>query len=170
MIKLLNDNEFDESFKLIKSVFEIHKNIPNQVFKKQFSSFMFEEFDWAMSADFWNSFLKPMGVISQDDRILMAVLDPDPLNYFYNEFGYYNFVKFPINISGNKYFEALEQGPKNSPADAMLFNSEVVVWVPLSAKWAIWGKRGSGVIKLAFSDEITKKEAADLIKSWEQNR
>ena len=109
VIKLLNDNEFNESFKLIKSVFEIYKNISNQVFKKQFSSFMFEEFDWAMSADFWNSFLKPMGVISQDDRILMAVLDPDPLNYFYNEFGYYNFVKFPINISGNKYFEILEQ-------------------------------------------------------------
>ena len=48
----------------------------------------------------------------------------------------------------------------------MLFNSEIIVWVPLSAKWAIWGERSSGVIKLAFSDETTKNKSVDLTKNW----
>ncbi len=103
---------------------------------------------------------------SQDTHVLVAVLDPNPINYFYPTFNYYNFIKFPINITGRNYWKALETGPKDSPADAILFNSEVVVWIPLSTMWAIWGERSYGICILAFASDRVRLSVSDITKTW----
>jgi hypothetical protein len=98
--------------------------------------------------------------------VLVAVLDPDPINYFYHWFGYYNWVKLPVSITGREYFEILDSGPEDSLADAMLINSETVIWMPMSKKWAIWGERSYGVCILAFADDKTKIALESIIKTW----
>jgi hypothetical protein len=159
-------NDFEKVWKLVNSTFKINQSLPNQVFNQDFYNFLFEEFDWAMTPEFWNSFIQPLTFASQDTQILVAIVNPDPINYFYRVFGYYNWFNVPINITGDDYWKILETGPKNSPADAMLFNSEIIVWLPLSAKWAIWGERSYGVCILAFSDDNTRIATTTFTKTW----
>jgi len=160
------EKDFKDAWTLLNNVFQIDQRMPNQVFKEPFGCFIFEEFDWAMSGEFWDLCLKSLGHIFHDSYILTTVLDPDPVNYFYHHFDYYNMVKLPIDISRSDYWNSLETGPKSSPADAMLFNSEIVVWMPMSKKWAIWGERSYGICILAFADENIRAAATPLIKTW----
>lgn len=120
-----------------------------------------------MSAKFWDSHIKPLMIASQDTHVLVAVLDPNPINYFYPTFGCYNFAKFPVSITGHDYWDTLQTDPKDSPADAMLFNSETVVWVPLSAKWAIWGERSFGTCVLAFENDQIRLATDNITKTLE---
>ena len=165
-ISIQKKNDFEKKLKLINSIFNINQNLPNQVFKKVFSDFVFEEFDWTMSTEFWDSCLKPLALSSQDSHILVAVLNPDPVNYFYQTFGYYNWLNIPTNTTGNDYWNALKTSPKDNPADSILFNSEIVAWIPTSGKWAIWGDRSYGICILAFADEQTQSSSISLTKTW----
>lgn len=157
---------FDSAWKLINNSFNTQEGFPKQVFNTKYSNFLFEEFDWAMTPEFWESAIKPLSIISQDTHVLVAVLDPDPVKYFYHTFCCYNFIKFPTNISGNDYWHSLKIGPKDSRADAMLFNSETVVWLPMSTKWAIWGERSYGTCVLAFENDNTKFSSDNITKTW----
>jgi hypothetical protein len=158
--------DFEQLWGLVNSIFKINQRLPDQVFNQNYSHFLFEEFDWAMSADFWDSCIRPLAALSQDTQILVAVLDPDPINYFYREFGYYGWRKVSVDIGGHNYFNLLGAGPASSPADAMLFDSESVVWVPMSKQWAIWGERSYGTCILAFADGNTKLAKTPLLKTW----
>ena len=166
IITIREKNDFERLLEVINSIFKINYRLPNQVFNSGYCNFLFEEFDWAMSADFWDSFLRPLALASQDNHILVAVLDPDPVSYFYRKFGYYGLRKLSVNITGNNYFKILGAGPEGSPADAMLFDSEIVVWMPMSKKWALWGERSYGICILAFADENIRAAATPLIKTW----
>jgi hypothetical protein len=118
----------------------IGKSLPERVFNESLSCFRFEEFDWAMSAEFWPS-VQRLCQRSGDASILIAVLEPDPLNYYRKEFGYFNWAELPIVASSDDYWTLIKHSPDESPADSLLANSEKVVWLPPSKKWAIWGER-----------------------------
>lgn len=142
--------EFDKLLRRVGSVFHVSERLPRQVFRGQFDNFRFAEFDWVMSADFWKSIQElPSG--SCDESILIGVLDPDPVEYFFKEFGAFNFLEISKNAPSDEYWRAIGSAPASSPADAMLFNSEVVVWLPSSLRWAIWGQRDMGVCVMAQS-------------------
>lgn len=137
----VDDHERFELLKLqVEECFWIERSLPNQVFKQGFASFRFEEFDWAMSADFWSA-LQALCQCSGDASLLIAVLEPDPLKYYRKEFGYFNWAELSVSASDTEYLELLNRFPDESPADSLLANSEKVVWLPRSGKWAIWGER-----------------------------
>lgn len=164
-----SSREYKDSLILLNKIFYIHEQLPNQVFMSAYSGFMFQDFDWTMTRYFWNFVLKPLGNMFEDDYILTTVLDPDPVNYFYHNFGYYNMFKFPLNTAGSDYWKSLESGPVGSPADAILYNSDIVVWAPASAKWAIWGQRSYEICILAFSDKESHKLASSQLQlNWKQ--
>lgn len=158
--------DFDVAWKLINQIFYIDQEMPNQVFKRPFSGFVFEEFDWTISGEFWDSFLKPLSIVLQDTSILTASLDPHPVDYFYPKFGYYNMIEFSTAGTESDYWDALETGPENYPVDAILYSAETMVWIPSSAKWAIWGDRGYEICVLAFADDSVKKAAKPLLQAW----
>ncbi|MGE3540687.1 MAG: hypothetical protein AB7N91_25015 [Candidatus Tectimicrobiota bacterium] len=155
---------FERSLSLLNIAFNPKKRIPEQVFRYPFAEFAFAEFDWVMSADFWKS-LKKSHLNIDEELLLVAVLEPDPCRYFYEVFGYYNFFKLSLNSSSDDYWAALQEGPENSPADAMLYNSEVIVWVPESLKWAIWGERSVGVCAIGF-DKLSIIDREALSREW----
>lgn len=131
----------------LSDVFRVRNRLPDQVFKATYRNYAFAEFDAAMSAEFW-PVIQELLRIANAESILIAVLEPDPETYFFKQFGGYNFVELDKRASPTDYWNALESGPDGSPADAILYNSEVVVWVPASNDWVIWGQRDCGVCVL----------------------
>ncbi|MBM7648083.1 hypothetical protein JOC78_001023 [Bacillus ectoiniformans] len=158
-------HEFEELEKLIKNVFLTERELPQQVFQEGFGHYMFEEFDWAMTGEFWDS-IKTLAKKTNDEFILAAVLEPNPIDYFFYEFGYYNWAKLPVSLSENEYSNILELGPEENSADAMLYNSDTVVWLSPSMKWAVWGERHYGICVLAFKDD-NDLALSSLLKSWQ---
>lgn len=165
-VKIIQEKkDFEESHRLINQVFRTERRIPDQVFNPSLSGFLFEEFDWAMSSEFWKT-IQQLAIASKDSYILTAVLEPSPTDYFFNEFGCYNWFKLPVGITADDYWSVLQSGPKGSPADALLYNSEIVVWVSPSMKWAIWGERSYGICVLAFANGVEKSNKASLLGAW----
>ena len=146
--------KFSKFWDRILKVFLSTSRLPNRVFREAYSGFSFADLDWAMSANFWESIREISD--NRGERVLVAVIDPDPVEYFYKEFGGFNFVELPVEASPDDYWVFLETGPEDSPADAALYNSEVVVWIPESLEWAIWGQRDLGICVLAFKRGLGK--------------
>ncbi|MCL1698806.1 hypothetical protein [Lysinibacillus sp. Bpr_S20] len=159
------EKEFDELKKLIYSTFHFGRTFPEQVFEEEYKHFKFEEFDWTMSDEFWTT-LKKLATKSKDDFVLVAVLEPNPEEYFYKEFQYYNWIKMPVWIDEDDYYDILEFGPKESPADAVLYNSSVMIWLSPSLEWAIWGEREFGVCVIAFNDTAVENKLIPDLITW----
>lgn len=160
-----NNEEFNELKEMVSATFNIESKLPNQVFCEKFGNFKFEEFDFAMSGEFWDT-LKKLAIQTNDDFVLAAVLEPSPVGYLYKEFNYYNWIKLPVGLSTDEYFEILELGPEESPADAVVYNSYTVVWLSPSMKWAIWGERDYGICVIGFNDTSHRNKLSPFLKSW----
>lgn len=158
-------DEFQEVHKFIDNVFNIESQLPEQVFSKNFSNYIFEEFDWTMCSEFWD-LMRVLAMKVNDSQIFSVVIDPDQVNYFYKEFNYFNCIKIPVNLEKHEYSKVLEIGPKESPADAILYNSNIVVWTSPSMKWGVWGQRNFGICILAFNKDIKKDDFMPFLKSW----
>ncbi|WP_135555444.1 hypothetical protein [Paenibacillus cymbidii] len=143
--------QFEEALQLVTKMFNYEQRLPNQVYKVPFEKTVVLDFDHAMSRDFWNE-LEGLIDLSGDPFAIMAVLDPHPVDYYYNEFSQYNWCILQEGTTADEYWNMLEQAPEESPADAISINSEVIVWLPSSMKWAIWGERSYGICVLGFDD------------------
>ncbi len=145
---------FEASKREVEKSILIDAKLPKQVFQQGFKYFAFEDFDWTLSSDFWPVITK-MAVKSNDASVLMAVLDPDPVNYYKKEFGYYNWAEIPLSISSDDYLDVINEHPLRSLADSARYNSERIVWLPRSAQWSICGHRSYGVCVLGSQDQVT---------------
>jgi hypothetical protein len=135
----------------VEKCFRLKEQLPSQVFQEGFIRFEFEEFDWAMSSEFWLS-IQDLSRFSGDESCLVAVLDPHPSDYYKKEFGFFNWANLPVSASPDEYWSLLNQHPDGSPADSLLANSEKIVWLPQSGKWAVWGVRSSEVCILGWRE------------------
>lgn len=160
-----DSKEFDDLKKMVLNVFNIESAFPEKVFSPTFGHFKFEEFDWTMTDEFWE-LIKKLAIQTNDEFVLAAVLRPSPEGYFYKEFKYYNWIKLPIHLSADSFYEILELGPEGSPADAVMYNSCTVVWLSPSMKWAIWGERNYGICVIGFRDRSQQTQRSPFLKSW----
>jgi hypothetical protein len=60
-------------------------------------------------------------------------------------------VGFPRTISGQQYQDALQSDPL-PPGDVLGLSASLVVLVPPSLRWIIWGERGPEIMALALAD------------------
>lgn len=146
-------NVFEEASHFVSKVFYDKQRLPNQVFRVPFQKTAVLDFDYAMSYHFWDE-LKRLIDTFGDSYVIMAVLDPHPVDYYYNEFSRYNWCTLNKGTTADEYWNMLNESPIDSPADSIVSNSEVVVWLSSSMKWAIWGERSYGICVAGFSDEI----------------
>lgn len=154
MSKVIFDtDEFLKASQLVSNVVYQEERLPNQVFKAEFRKRVFLEFASTLSGDFWCELERLMDRFD-DDFVILGVLDPHPVNYYYKEFARYNWCKLDKGTTYDEYWNALNQIPKDSPADTILFNSSVVVWLSSSMKWAIWGEYEYGICILSFNEEM----------------
>ena len=144
----LNDvDQFAHRKREVEAHFRVEQSLPEMVFREVPRCFKFQDFDWAISADFWPS-AQALCRSSADASLLIAVLEPDPIHYYKKEFGYYNWAELSASASSEDYWTMLSCFPSESRADSILANSEKVVWLPPSKKWAIWGERSCEVCVL----------------------
>lgn len=160
-----NSEEFTKLGNELDSIFNRKNQFPNQVFSDSYAGYKFEEFNYVLSDEVWNT-LQRLAIATNDDFVYVAVLDPSPDEYYYKEFGYYNWIKLPINLTADQYFNMLDFGPKESPVDAILFNSYTVVWFSPSLKWGIWGERNIEVCVIGFIDETVESKLTSILNTW----
>ena len=133
-----------ELLEQLRSAAFTDRRLPDLVLGAMYRHFRFIEFDSTSGGPFW-PVLKGLMCLSEDDHVNLVVLEPDPIKYFFAQFQSYGALRFDLSTSSDDYYEALSTGPTVSPADALLYNSEVVVWFPDSLKWIIWGERSVGL-------------------------
>ena len=148
------ESSFEQQRNGLQSIIDTRRRLPEVPFLQRWMVRGFDEFDWVMGANFW-PVAQELGRTAGDSEILIAVLDPDPVDYHKSTFGYYNWGALPIELSASSYWDFLKAAPASSPADSILLNSQVVaLWAP-SLKWAIWGERDSGLCVLASIPAMT---------------
>lgn len=158
--------DFERVWSLITNAIAAKRELPDQVFNQFFSGFALEEYDWAMSIDFWET-LQKLTLLAGDSEVYMAILNPDSPNYFLSRFGYYNIASLPMTMSKDDYWRFVDTNVYVSPYYySVLTNTEIVAWFPPSLKWFIFGERSYSVLILAFSDEETKKAAEPITNTW----
>lgn len=96
----------------------------------------------------------------------MAVLNPEPLNYYFKEFGYFNWCKIPVGLRQEQYEEILNLEPTGSPADSLQINSNLIVWASPTGKWAIWCDRGFETSVIGFHKGITDSTMPLVLPKW----
>ncbi|MDQ0161186.1 hypothetical protein [Aeribacillus alveayuensis] len=158
-------SEFIELKNNVNNNFKVKNSLPNKVFQEKYNYFLFEEFDWTMTDDFWKVIQK-ISVVTNDDYVITGVIDPDPEEFFYNEYNYYNWAKLPLNLTSEQYLSVLDLGPQKNPYDSIQYISETVFWLSSSNKWAIWGDRSYGVCVLGIQDINIIEKLLPILKTW----
>jgi hypothetical protein len=85
------------------------------------------------------------------DTVLLSVLDPDPLSYFYEHFQKINSVYFEASITEKDYRSLRSLSPGN-PADAIQYNTGIETYIPESLSWAMWGERSREIAVIGLDD------------------
>lgn len=85
------------------------------------------------------------------ETVLLSVLDPHPINYFYKNFNKIGAFYFKADISKDEYYAMRWRSPGNEP-DAIMFNTGIETHIPGSAIWAIWGERSPEIAVLGLDD------------------
>ncbi|MFX3617839.1 MAG: hypothetical protein ACE3JK_09940 [Sporolactobacillus sp.] len=149
----------------LNRILNLKANFPKFVFKRKYNYYSFNEFDRAISEDLWTD-IKRLSKMSEDFKVLLAVIDPDPEQYFKRYFGYYNWAEIPVDTSEDDYINLLFKEPPSSPADAIVFNSELIVWMPLSMQWAIFANRSYNLCVLATDCQPKLDASWGTLNSW----
>lgn len=142
------------------------KRLPEQVFKEGFSIFYFIEFDEIFTKLFFNKLIKFL-YLENESEFIMYVTDPNPETYFLNYFNQYPIVKFSDDNTDEEYLQILLEDPGNSPADAIIYNSNTIVFFSESSEWLIYGDREMEVGVIAFSQASV---ASNFVTSYGKER
>ncbi|TGM12892.1 hypothetical protein EHQ81_13500 [Leptospira selangorensis] len=169
---IYNREDFDSVWRLVNNAFFLSRRLPEMVFRKLFLYYTFLEFDVAFAKRGWSEMQKLSS--ENTENIILAVIEPDPVEYFRKEFGCYNIIKLSKNSSYKEYFSELVEEPQGSPADSIDTNSFIITLIPDSLEWAIWGDReceiliiGSDKPLINFNSELfylNIDEAIELMK------
>ena len=122
-----------------------HRVLPSQLFSLEFERFFFEEFDWAMSKEFWTC-ISRMARCCGDRSCLIAVLEPDPSKYYKDEFGFYSWAELDVACTPDDYWRIISAAPDcGSAADSIVANANRAVWTAKSGAWYVYGERSAGI-------------------------
>lgn len=128
------------------------RHLPQQVFKSTLSRFVFlssdDLFHTAAFFDRIKSFLARIG----EQRSFLAVVEPDPVDYFFPHFGKYSVVEMSVADTDEDYLRIMQEDPGGSPADAIGYNSRIVVLFSTSRRWAIYADRDFELAIAAFTE------------------
>jgi len=158
-------NEYFKLNDILESIFQLDKEIPDNVFQKEFRNYLFEQFDNVLCGEFLTT-IRGLAEKSKDDYVILAVLKPNPMDYYYKEFSYFNWLKLPLNLSNDDYWDILNEGPQNYEADAIMYNSFKIALFSPSKKWGILADRDFEISVIAFNDNVFNIDYLQLLESW----
>jgi hypothetical protein len=127
------------------------KVFPDRVFRGTLKYFLFITFDELFMTMFFNHIKEYLSKIGESDFWLVTI-EPDPRRYFAHNFKFYGAFEFSRSDDEKDYVSALSGFPEESPADALMHNSNSLIILSSSNKWAIFGNRDADIAVCAFSD------------------
>ena len=138
----------------VEKLFHCNATLPDQVFREGIDAFAFENFDLMLRDSFW-PVVQELAEVSDDDSVLISVLDPDPSSFWKKHYGHYGSANIPVSISSCEFSDVLNKdSDKESPPGGLQLYANTVILVPQSAKWAIWGQRRWETCVVGFRDEV----------------
>jgi len=145
-------SEYSINRKFVSDVIKCNTAFPDQVFTGRMRQFLFISFDLVLTRQFFThtkSFIQAIG----ESAFLFSVIDPDPNTYFYKHFSKYSVIDFSITDTEEDYMAALDADPGDSPADALMHNTNSVLMHSSSSNWAIYAERELGIGVCSFTDK-----------------
>lgn len=124
----------------MSKIFDLDRSLPGRVFREGYDNYTIIDFAPMMNSNFWNV-LQSCAALTGDNEINMLLCKPDPVEYYFKNFGRYGALNFDITASADDYSKALRAEPARSPADAFETNSYVWTWCGNSMKWGFYGVR-----------------------------
>lgn len=153
--------KYDILTKELSLMIQMGKQLPEQVFKPNFSIFFFSYFDQLFSKSFFNK-LKKFTSLEIEDNFLLYVIDPSPKTYYWKHWKFYPIIEFSSKSTDDVYLELITKHPKSSPADAIAYNSNIILFFSLTAKWIIYADRDNEMCIIAFSNRETAENFAKV--------
>ena len=92
-----------------------------------------------------------------DHRLMVSMLRPDPVKYFYKLFGKYPSVEFDVSEIVRDYFDVLSSDPGASLADAITYRRDEMLYYSESFDWFIYTNRDAELALL-----VTDRQYADI--------
>jgi hypothetical protein len=99
--------------------------------------------DVDLCSDAFAELLQHLLAWSGDALCSLVVLRPDPVYYFHHFFNRYPVVEVEKGMGAEEFIAKLNQGPPDSPADALGINYSEYVVVPPSMRWFIHALRSA---------------------------
>jgi hypothetical protein len=155
-------DEYREAEQKVESVFDVKRRLPEQVFKRPFRFQLLCEFDFAMSGLL--EVLQKIGSPLASDTVLLSILVPDPITFFYKEFQKIYAFYFKADISEQEYdsMRWVEPFPEDDPFP---FHTSIETYIPNSLSWAMWGERSPEIAVIGL-DVPALAEALIADKGW----
>lgn len=133
----------------VDDTFRVERRLPEQVFKRAYRFQLLCEFNFAM-ADILAMLWKVRSPLAREN-VLLSVLDPDPITYFFKHFHKISAFYFKAGISKGEYYDMRKRDPGN-PTDAIMYNTEIETYIPDSSGWAMWGERSREIAVIGLDD------------------
>jgi hypothetical protein len=137
--------------------------LPSIVFQNKFNYVLFSDFDILFSKMFFDGFKKYLRKTEQYE-FLFYVADPDPENYFFFHFGFYNILKGDVDTNYELFQSTINIDPGGSPADAIIHNTNLVYIFSNNQSCVIFGDRKNEISVLGLAN---KKELIDFLSSFD---
>jgi hypothetical protein len=145
-------SDFEHEMRRIDELIDRSATLPAQVFCTRVAAYYIIDFDQLWSEEFFVA-MQRMTERVGDASFTFAVMKPDPADYYYACFGKFPLLQFTVDDAADRYIGAIHEDPGESPADAIAYNSEVIIIYPPSGRWAIYGDRNLEIGIFAVMDE-----------------
>ncbi|MFB4212212.1 hypothetical protein ACE1TH_09940 [Shouchella sp. JSM 1781072] len=159
----INDKTvFEKQKKRITTFLDVREEFPNQILKLETSLYLFNEFEWVLSEDGWNS-IKRLSEVSRDNTIYISMVDDwDYVDETFEKYGFYFMAKLPTSISGVKFEEILIEDIGKTNDSLMIVVNKAVIY-PESLEWVIYVEREHELGVLAINNHHLKEKHG---KDW----
>lgn len=139
------------------------KFLPSIVFQNKLNYVLFSDFDTLFTKMFFDGFIKYLRKTEQYE-FLYYVADPDPENYFFFHFGFYNVLKGNVDLNYELFQSRINADPGGSSADAIIHNTNLVSIFSNDQSCVIFGDRENEISVIGFTN---KKELSDFLSSFD---
>lgn len=155
MIQVLERGTYDEAARLLDSLIDRDAELPDQVLRPGVATLRIIDIVELWTVDFFNAAKEVMRLESDQSRLLVAGIRPDPIDYYYRHFRKFPLFQFGASDDAQAYLDALNADPGDSPADALVYNAAVLAVFPESCRWVVYGDRDFEVAIIATADRAT---------------
>ena len=162
-MNFIKDKErFNTELNKVNSFLYFDNKFPNQIFKDIYSRYLFFDFDIIYTKEFINSIIKLMNT-TNDKKVNILILNPDPIDYYYKYFKKYPFSSFENHQNSEDYITFLNSEPQRESPDSLIYNSNLLILYPDSLKWSIIGNREFEIAVIAFNKNQLSMSLPDLL-------